>query len=563
MLTRRSRREAVDSPSDSTTGSRVVSPKSKTKKDSKSKSPSKYKKVTPTRSKSKSVERKIRPRSRSAAKKVPKLVLEKIDISEQKASSRPKRNKSVESPTFKKSPTPSKTHNNSRQSESPFKSNDITTSGLRSRLILDKTIPQQQPSNIAQKSKTTQSTTGKLVLQTVLALLFIAIVGLAKIAVETKGNLIPFPRGYLKLANYYNEQVFIASTAIVLVHFVIASVPLFWKTNSLGESEPRSYRFSGFINLLLVAGIVVAMVYTKCPIISVLKTITIRTVPNVVVSTFCALFLSIVLTVKSKFINRAVDYKGFYYTLLNGTNNNNTLGPINVKLTLYRYSALMTILYNGFVLLNSGQNSENLYLLAGAQIFISVDKLLFEYHLLSSYYLQRENVGFLTVLQYFLLPAINFLPIQIVLANPTPVNYIVLGFTAVGFLVGYLIQRDSDRIKYKYKSNTELARNPSERNNVLFVNGRKIIVGRCRSFVRFPNYLGTILAHLSLTLGLISMDLTLNRLQVVWPVFLYSTYYILTLGYRSKRVVDYCKSQYGYLWENEYATKSNLVPKIF
>lgn len=82
MLTRRSRKEAA------------VSPPSPKKKDV-SKSPSKIKKTTPARGKSKSVERKVRNRSRSASKKntsIPRLILEKVDVSDLKSSDRPRRN---------------------------------------------------------------------------------------------------------------------------------------------------------------------------------------------------------------------------------------------------------------------------------------------------------------------------------------------------------------------------------------------------------------------------------------------------------------------------------------
>lgn len=63
MLTRRSRREAVASPDESSNSN----PKSK-------------KSTTPTRRKSKSVERKLRSRSRSKSKKVvPRILIKRFD----------------------------------------------------------------------------------------------------------------------------------------------------------------------------------------------------------------------------------------------------------------------------------------------------------------------------------------------------------------------------------------------------------------------------------------------------------------------------------------------------
>lgn len=59
----------------------------------------------------------------------------------------------------------------------------------------------------------------------------------------------------------------------------------------------------------------------------------------------------------------------------------------------------------------------HLYVAAGFQIFYAIDKLIFEYHILPSFYLQKEKDGFWTSLQQFLQPVINVLPIQILLAN--------------------------------------------------------------------------------------------------------------------------------------------------
>jgi len=59
----------------------------------------------------------------------------------------------------------------------------------------------------------------------------------------------------------------------------------------------------------------------------------------------------------------------------------------------------------------------NLYFVAGLQIFYAIDKLIFEFNLLSSFYLQKEKDGYWTIIQQFLQPIINFLPIQILLTN--------------------------------------------------------------------------------------------------------------------------------------------------
>lgn len=69
--------------------------------------------------------------------------------------------------------------------------------------------------------------------------------------------------------------------------------------------------------------------------------------------------------------------------------------------------------------MDSLNNSINLhlYVVAGLQIIYALDKLVFEFNLLPSFYLQKEKVGYWTTIQLFLLPAINLLPVQILLGN--------------------------------------------------------------------------------------------------------------------------------------------------
>lgn len=93
------------------------------------------------------------------------------------------------------------------------------------------------------------------------------------------------------------------------------------------------------------------------------------------------------------------------------------------------------------------------------------------------------------------------------------------------------------------------------------MNGKTLIVGGLWSLIRFPNYLGCILVHLAIALPV--FEPTLNSLQVLWPVLLYPLYYIVVLVCRSIKVSEYCQLQYGYAWDHQYATKWNLIPKIF
>lgn len=85
-----------------------------------------------------------------------------------------------------------------------------------------------------------------------------------------------------------------------------------------------------------------------------------------------------------------------------------------------RYDNLIfQILFNYVVIIDSLQNSINihLYVVAALQILYALDQLIFEFNLLSSFYLQKEKDGYWTLIQPFLQPVINILPIQVLLVN--------------------------------------------------------------------------------------------------------------------------------------------------
>jgi len=73
--------------------------------------------------------------------------------------------------------------------------------------------------------------------------------------------------------------------------------------------------------------------------------------------------------------------------------------------------------------------------------------------------------------------------------------------------------------------------------------------------------MGAIIAHLALILPVI--ELNLESVQASWPVFIYPLYYIITLSHRCVRVSNEVQSQYNYMWDHKYATKWNLIPKIY
>lgn len=87
------------------------------------------------------------------------------------------------------------------------------------------------------------------------------------------------------------------------------------------------------------------MDYYKCPINFIVEIVTKKSVPFIVASVLYASLISVVLYLKAKFSNEIdnCDSLNVVQKLFIGTTHNPVLGPINIKLALYRYSALMTV----------------------------------------------------------------------------------------------------------------------------------------------------------------------------------------------------------------------------
>ncbi|VVC32687.1 Ergosterol biosynthesis ERG4/ERG24 [Cinara cedri] len=490
---------------------------------------------------------------------MPYVVLTKYDT-EEKEKLVTKRKKSVKpiDTKLRKSPTPVSEMVNQRISPSVERESNVSAV---SRSFYDSESDDNNPQfELNHKNITYHEenqfggTLGNFILSMSLPILIV----LAQIGLKAKGNLIPFPQGYLRLTNYYDQNVFIWSAAIVFIQLLISVVPLAKKTQGLQNimNGLQYYRFSGIINLIIGVLIVAVMDYYKCPINFIIEIVTKKTVPYIVASVLYALLISIVLYLKTKFSNKVDECNSLNIVqkLFIGTTINPTLGPINIKLALYRYSALMTILYNSLIIMDNLKHPNNIYLnyVAGCQILFSVDKLAFENNLLSSFYLQNEKVGYWTILQQFVQPAIHILPIQILISNKLPVNYYILTISGITFLFGLICQRYSNLIKYHFVLKT---------NAHLSTGGIEVVRRGLWSYIRYPQYLGVIVLHLALILPIIEPNVA--SLKSSWPILFYPLYYIVTLSHRSTRISNYCRLKYGYSWDYKCIAKWNILPNIF
>lgn len=106
----------------------------------------------------------------------------------------------------------------------------------------------------------------------------------------------------------------------------------------------------GFMNLIIASLTVICMNYYKFPIHLILEMMAKKTVPFVVASVLYAFIISLVLFIKAKYTTLKIKYfvTNSVLRFFIGTTSYSTLGPINIKLALYRYSWLLTVIIFSF-----------------------------------------------------------------------------------------------------------------------------------------------------------------------------------------------------------------------
>lgn len=99
------------------------------------------------------------------------------------------------------------------------------------------------------------------------------------------------------------------------------------------------------MNLLVVALIVASLEYYKISIKFIHEMVTKKNLPHVAASIFYTFIILIVVYVTEK-LKKQISVSGnlnWFQTFFIGASLNPTLGPINIKLALYRYSFLLTV----------------------------------------------------------------------------------------------------------------------------------------------------------------------------------------------------------------------------
>ena len=103
-----------------------------------------------------------------------------------------------------------------------------------------------------------------------------------------------------------------------------------------------------------------------------------------------------------------------------------------------------------FIVSNSEYNSASL-VISGLLVLYALDLLIFEHHLATSFQIESEGCGAELLLRFATFPfLISFLP-RFLLAQKLDVNRYLLAATAAVFILGLIIKRCSNCLKYEYR----------------------------------------------------------------------------------------------------------------
>lgn len=186
----------------------------------------------------------------------------------------------------------------------------------------------------------------------------------------------------------------------------------------------------------------------------------------------------------------------------------------------------------------------------------ALDNLIFEHHLASSFELQHEGLGALVLLRYAATPfLLNIVPKYLFEHKPVALPNWAMIVMALVFLTGLVLKRTSNKIKYQYRINPNLA-TFNEIETVHTFQGRRLLLGSLWGRVRQPNHAGEILMLLSFAVPLC--------FKFTWPPLVSILLFVGFLLHRAVRVSTRNSSRYHSSWVRYCMKVRNLVvPKVF
>lgn len=189
-------------------------------------------------------------------------------------------------------------------------------------------------------------------------------------------------------------------------------------------------------------------------------------------------------------------------------------------------------------------------------LIYTLDLIVFEHHLASSFELQHEGVGALLLLRYAVTPYfLASLPKYALEHKSLGLPTWAICTISLIFIIGLLMKRAANGIKYKFRMNPNLPQF-QYRETVPTFQGRRLLCHHLWSLVRQPNYTGDIITLLTM--------LSPIYWKLSYPPICCYLLLILLLVHRTVRVNARNFDRYSSAW-TRYCTKVRhiIIPKVF
>ncbi|XP_076284360.1 lamin B receptor isoform X2 [Lasioglossum baleicum] len=365
--------------------------------------------------------------------------------------------------------------------------------------------------------------------------------------------------------SYINLKAFGTFLGFFLFVALVSVIPVGRKIDGLESRIGRlPYRLNGFLCAILSLLVFTVCVYKELGVTDLI-------IDNYVQLSISAWLLGVILAIllfikggKAPIasLNIHGSTNSRIYNFWQGREINPRIGPLDIKMTIFRSAMIATMLLNLSFVVKSIDETQSytmehlrisVLLIAGLQIIYVMDALFFESTILTSFEVMYEGTGYMLSTGYLLFPFLPTITTKYALYNKTRFSYL-FAFPVFFFIIGYLLYRISNSQKNEFRRNP-LSPALAHLDTISTIRGKKLLVSGLWGHVRHPNYLGDIIMWWSISCVTLACD--------ILPYY----YAIMCTGllvHRAIRDNERCKMRYGLAWEQYMSrVKYMILYRIF
>lgn len=367
------------------------------------------------------------------------------------------------------------------------------------------------------------------------------------------------------LNSYINLKAFVTYLGFFLFVTIVSISPIGTKVDGPQSRIGRlQYRLNGFLCALLSLIVFITCVYKEFEVTDLIMQ---NHVQFSISGWIIGVILSLLLFMKGNKapvvnLNIHGSTNSVIYNFWQGREINPRIGPLDIKMNFFRTAMIAIILINLTIVTKAIEEAESysvehlnisVILAALLQIIYSMDALLFESAMLTTFEVMYEGTGYMLCTGYMLFPFLPTLMTKYILYNKPQFTYL-LALPILFFIIGYLLYKISNLEKNEFRKNP-LSPTVSHLETIPTIRGKKLIVSGLWGHVRHPNYLGDIMMWWSMSCISLACD--------ILPYY----YAIICTGllvHRAIRDNERCKMRYGLAWEQYISrVKYMILYRIF